>query len=141
MRFLACVVAVVLLSLACGTVLAGNVYIWNDDKGGVRIGDKPPADGRKSQTVRGSTETKPPSAQGEIELFVTQWCPYCIKAIDYFKSKKLRFKVYDIDKDRKAERRKMELSGGRGGVPFAMIYGTPILGFSKVAYDQALQGK
>ncbi len=34
-----------------------------------------------------------------------------------------------------------ELSKGRGGVPFAMIYGTPITGFSPQSYEQALRGK
>jgi glutaredoxin len=141
MRVLSCAIVFALLLGAYATTLAGDVYIWKDEQGGVHLGDKPPTDGRGSERVRGSTETKPRSAEGEIELFVTTWCPYCDQAIDYLKSKGLRFKVHDIEKDSKAKRRKQELSKGRGGVPFAMIYGTPITGFSKSTYDKALQGK
>ena len=75
-------------------------------------------------------------------MFVTDWCPYCDKAIAYLKSKGLKFKTYNIEKDKRAAKRKHELSKGRGGVPFAMIYGRPVLGFSPQAYDEALnQGR
>jgi len=53
-------------------------------------------------------------------------------------SKGVEFKVYDIEKDPAALKRKMELDPGRG-VPFAMINGEKISGWSKNLYEQALE--
>jgi len=46
--------------------------------------------------------------------------------------------VYDIEKDAAAAKRKEELDVGRG-VPFAVINGVKISGWSKQAYEQALK--
>jgi len=45
--------------------------------------------------------------------------------------------VYDIEKDAAAAKRKNELDLG-GGVPFAVINGVKISGWSKRAYERAL---
>jgi len=76
----------------------------------------------------------------KVELYVTSWCPYCKKARAFFLSKGIRFTEYDIEKDRRAARRKQQLDKN-GGVPFAFINGIPVHGFSKVAYERALRGK
>jgi len=46
--------------------------------------------------------------------------------------------VYDIEKDSAAAKRKMELDSGRG-VPFAIINGIKISGWSKSMYQSALE--
>jgi len=45
--------------------------------------------------------------------------------------------VYDIEEDEAAAKRKSELDSGRG-VPFAVINGVKISGWSKSAYEAAL---
>jgi len=45
--------------------------------------------------------------------------------------------AYDLEKDRKAAAPKGELSG-RSGVPFAIINGKKMYGFSEEAYAKAL---
>lgn len=50
----------------------------------------------------------------------------------------VNFKVYDIEKDAAAAKRKMELDTGRG-VPFAIINGIKISGWSQRAYQAALE--
>jgi len=74
-----------------------------------------------------------------VELFITSWCPYCKKATNFLRSKGIPFKEYDIEKDKAAARRKKKLDKKGSGVPFALINGTPVHGFSKEAYERALK--
>ena len=73
----------------------------------------------------------------EVEIYITDWCPYCVKAIRFLKAHGIDYVVYDIEKDREAAQRKKELSG-RKGVPFAIINGKKIHGFSEETYSKAL---
>ncbi len=73
-----------------------------------------------------------------VELYVTSWCPYCRQAIDFFRSRGINCVVYDIERDDNAARRKKELDP-RKGVPFAVINGVKIHGFSENAYLKALK--
>ena len=50
----------------------------------------------------------------------------------------MSFKVYDIEKDGAAAKRKKELDPGRG-VPFAVINGIKVSGWSQRAYEAALE--
>jgi glutaredoxin len=72
-----------------------------------------------------------------VELFVTSWCPYCKKAINFFRSHDIPYVVYDIEKDPVAARRKRELDPSPG-VPFALINGHKVRGYSEEAYSRAL---
>ena len=76
--------------------------------------------------------------QHEVELYVTSWWPYCDKAKSYLASKGIAFKVYDIEKDAAAAKRKKQLDPGRG-VPFAIINGTKLSGWSQRMYELALE--
>jgi glutaredoxin len=80
----------------------------------------------------------PPPQNQTIELFVTGWCPYCKSARRFSQSRGIAFKEYDIEKDTVAAARKNRLDGRRG-VPFAIINGYGIHGFSEAAYARALQ--
>jgi len=74
----------------------------------------------------------------QVELYVTSWCPYCRQAIDFFRSRGIYYVLYDIERDDNAARRKKELDP-RKGVPFAVINGVKIHGFSEEAYKKALK--
>lgn len=73
-----------------------------------------------------------------VEIYETSWCGYCIKAKNFFRSRGIKFKAYDIEKDKGAARRMMALTRRRA-VPFVVINGQPIQGYSEQAYTQALQ--
>ena len=73
----------------------------------------------------------------KVEIYTTSWCGYCRQAIAFLRSNRIKFDQYDIEKDLKAAAA-MKALGGTGGVPFAIINGKPILGFSTDAYKQAL---
>jgi glutaredoxin len=76
----------------------------------------------------------------KVELYITDWCPYCRHAVKFFESRGIPYTVYDIEKDKEAARRKNELDNRRG-VPFAVINGKRIHGYSAEMYQRALDGK
>ena len=73
-----------------------------------------------------------------VEIYETSWCGYCKKAKNFFRSRGIKFKTYDIEKDTDAARRMMALTRRRA-VPFVVINGHPIQGYSEQAYEQALR--
>jgi glutaredoxin len=72
-----------------------------------------------------------------VEIFTTTWCPYCVKAVGFLRANNIPFVEYDIERDARAARR-MEQLAGRGGVPFAIINGQQVRGWSEAAYRKAL---
>jgi glutaredoxin-like YruB-family protein len=78
-------------------------------------------------------EDIPPS----VELYTTNWCTYCKKAKAYFRSKGIAFIEYNIEKDKAAQKRMRKLTKSRA-VPFAVINGQQIQGYSTSAYERAL---
>lgn len=102
-------------------------------------------------TLQGSSFAAPNSGNGgtlllaaqdapKVELYITTWCPYCQRAMKFFESRGIPFTAYDIEKDPDAARRKNQLDSRRG-VPFAVVNGVPIHGFSEQAYQRALDKK
>ena len=73
-----------------------------------------------------------------VEIYETSWCVYCKKAKEFFRSKGIDFVTYDIEKDRQAAQR-MRSFTSRMAVPFVVINGQGIAGYSAAAYEQALQ--
>ena len=73
-----------------------------------------------------------------VEIYETSWCGYCKKAKDYFRSKGIDFVTYDIDRDQQA-RSRMQSMTNRMAVPFVVINGQGIPGYSVAAYERALQ--
>lgn len=144
-----------------------EIYTWVDRNGVTHISDVPPTsdqnvetletpdypapspDSTKHQIVTKPIQIKVPQenayskkkARGnhtdEVEIYTTSWCPYCKQAIAFLRSNRIDFRQYDVEKDRKAAARMRKL-GGTGGVPFAIINGKKIGGFSLQAYKQAL---
>jgi glutaredoxin len=87
-----------------------------------------------------ATANKPAAAGPQVELYVTSWCPYCKQAENFFRSQGIPYTAYDIEKDSSAARRKEQLDSSRG-VPFAIINGQMIRGYSAEAYREALKKK
>jgi len=136
------------LMLCCFTLVAqfilppvssAKLYTWTDRKGIVRRTYYPPPADQvwKDRPAAQNEAVRQPARQNQVELYVTSWCPYCKKAIQYFESRGIAFTAYDIEKDKQAAARKSRLDG-QGGVPFAVINGTPVHGFSPEMYSKAL---
>ena len=144
-----------------------QVYKWVDEKGVIHLSDQPPQRNqsigeieaipnhhRTTQSARNpADETWKPNRKSyelshaakkansrnipKVELFTTSWCLYCKHARNFFLSRGIPFVEYDIEKDKNAARRKKQLDT-RKGIPFAVINGQRIHGFSEAAYSRAL---
>jgi glutaredoxin-like YruB-family protein len=117
------------------------MYTWTDRTGKVRrTYYPPPADQvqKKRKARKPTTSRRQNVGQNKVEIYTTTWCPYCKKATQFFKSKGIPYTTYNIETDKKAAARKKKLSG-RSGVPFAVVNGQKIHGFSPKAYEAALK--
>ncbi len=92
-----------------------------------------------------STKTKPRKkkkqtakiATDKVMLFTANSCEYCKQAVAFLRSHRIAFKEYNIERD-KAAKKKMRAAGGVQHVPFAVIQGKKIHGFSEGSYRRAL---
>ena len=85
-----------------------------------------------------SSEEADVSDDPSVEIYVTSWCTYCNAAKKFFRSRGIEFSVYDIEKDKGAARRMRAMTNQRA-VPFVVINGYGITGYSEQAYELALQ--
>lgn len=130
-----------IVQIALPSVSSAKLYTWTDRNGIVRrTYYPPPADQVQQRAAPAQTPAvrQQEVRSNQVELYVTSWCPYCKKAINYFQSRGIAFTAYDIEKDRDAAKRKQNLDG-QGGVPFAVINGKAVHGYAPEQYGQALQ--
>ena len=137
---LACSAAIIICQFCLVSTVSAKLYTWIDKSGVTRrTYYPPPADqlGKRNQVQQAPSYQKKKANQ--VELYVTSWCPYCKQAEDFFRLKGVKIKVYDIEKDRKAAARKKQLDKSGRGVPFAIVNGKRISGYSPGQYTKALK--
>jgi glutaredoxin len=138
--FLVLSLSFIVFQLCLVPVVSAKLYTWIDKNGLTRRTYYPPP---SNQVRKGNQAQKASSSQkrskNQVELYVTSWCPYCKQAKDFFRSKGVKIKVYDIEKDKKAAARKKKLDGPGKGVPFAVVNGKYISGFAPTQYSNALK--
>lgn len=78
------------------------------------------------------------SGRHQVIMFGTEWCGYCAKARDLFRSKGIAFHEIDIDKS-SAGRKRYEALGGKG-VPLIVINKTIVRGYNQRQILAALRG-
>lgn len=137
-----CLVALMLLSGIHPAT--GALYRWVDEDGIVHFDETRPDNGQSVVKVDPGVKANPDEQDevreneaAEVELYVTSWCAYCKIAADFLRSRGIAFKQYDIEKNEDAARRRRALDP-RPGVPFAVINGFRIRGFSVEGYEKAL---
>ncbi len=138
-RSLLILLVIFLFSLAMVPFASGEMYTWEDRNGKIRrTYYPPPADQvkQKNSQARSSVGERVVKSQ-RVELYVTSWCPYCKNAEEFFRSRGIATTIYDIEKDAKAASRKRKLDN-REGVPFAVVNGWKIHGYSPEQYTDAL---
>lgn len=149
----------VLLSAA-----SSEIYQSKDSKGNVLYTDSPPygakAVGKKynrpdrteippadAETLKlknnrnSATDKKRPYQDIQVTMYMTSWCPYCVKAREYIHSLGVRLAEYDIDKDTKRNDEMLRKSGGRRGVPLIDVEGSIIQGYAPAAIKSAIEEK
>lgn len=68
----------------------------------------------------------------KVEVYVTSYCPYCVKAKTLLDMKKAEYEVIDITGDDDARIALVEKSGGRRTVPQVFINDEPVGGFDEL---------
>ena len=75
----------------------------------------------------------------KVKVYSTSTCPWCLRAKEFFKEKKIEFEDIDVSLDEKAANEMIEKSG-QMGVPVIEINGKIIVGFDKEEIEKALAG-
>jgi len=73
-----------------------------------------------------------------VTVYSTPTCPWCTKLKEWLKSKKIKFKDVNVQKDTKA-RDYITNKSGQTGVPQTEINGKIIVGFDPEAIEKALK--
>ena len=166
-RSLTIILTLVVFLLSFGTSSA-EIYSWEDENGVVHYSDTPPAHITEWETKEEATgdesqqndqnqqyeynpeliseildeledDSEDDSEPGpSVELYITSWCTYCHKAKAFFRSKGIEYTEYNIEKDAEAAQRMRSYTKSRA-VPFAIINGRMIQGYSSAAYERALK--
>ncbi len=72
-----------------------------------------------------------------INVYSTPTCPWCHRAKEYLKGKKVAFNDLDVSRDRDKAREMVEKSG-QMAVPVLEIGGEIIIGFNQAKIDELL---
>jgi len=62
-----------------------------------------------------------------VEVFVTDWCPYCRQLEDFLRENRVQYVRYNVEQDENAAREHRKLSDG--GIPVTRIGTQVVLGF------------
>ena len=89
---------------------------------------------KKKKPLKKKQNTK---TKDSIVLYTGNQCVYCKQAVAFFRSNNISFKEYNIEKSPEAKK-KMRAAGGVQYVPFAVINGKKLHGFSEGNYRRAL---
>lgn len=73
----------------------------------------------------------------DVKLYMTSWCPYCQRMIQYFKDNNIDYVAYDIEKDKKAQDEFRNYGGT--GIPLVVVGKTVISGFDPEKVKAALE--
>lgn len=88
---------------------------------------------KDSKNVQQPAPLKNARFSGTVEIYVTDWCGYCQRALGYMDSNGIPYVEHNIETDSAAKQRYKEL-GGRG-VPFIIIGSHKLYGFTKEKFD------
>lgn len=142
----------VLFALTFAFPVQAEIYKWTDANGKAHFSGSKPANPASIEN-RNDLQAKSPqsaplddkpaiaAATPQVDLYITQWCPYCKKAMAFLRKNNIAFKTYDIEQDLDAAARKNALDPSYSGIPLAVINGTTIRGFSEDSYQEALAKK
>ncbi len=142
-----------LVSLLSTSASVADLYKWVDENGKIHYGDSPPENvtlkkitGNVSSFDSVSVEpfvydsgliTKRKKSR-QVVMYSTTWCGVCKKAKRYFRSKKIPYTEYDIEKSEKAAREFKKLRGR--GVPVILVGESRMNGFSIQNFDRLYYG-
>ncbi|TAK62738.1 glutaredoxin domain-containing protein [Methylobacter sp.] len=143
---------VLLFTLTFVFPVQAEIYKWTDANGKSHFSGSKPANPasvenrndlqtKSSQPAPVTDKAVVTAAAPKVDLYMTQWCPYCKKAMAFLRKNDIDFNTYDIEHDLDAAARKKTLAPDYSGIPLAVINGVTIRGFSEESYQEALAKK
>tara|TARA_Y100000031_G_C8031700_1_gene297431 strand:+ start:124 stop:360 length:237 start_codon:yes stop_codon:yes gene_type:complete len=76
----------------------------------------------------------------KVKIYTTPTCPWCKKAKEFMKEKKISFKEIDVASDEKGRKEMIDKSG-QMGVPVLEINGEILVGYDPDAIEKAVKKK
>lgn len=92
----------------------------------------------KRVEIESPTPTVLPAGAVPVTVYVTSWCPVCVKARQWLQANGIPFIERDIERSESAKRDRERLSSKRG-VPAFDVDGEVMVGFSEQWVTQAVQ--
>ena len=152
------ILLVTFLSPASSAV-SGEIYKWRDKDGNIVFSDTPPPPGVNAEIKEFKEEsTEKPKTKGNFQkstserveekrpyrnihviMYMTAWCPYCVKAREYLRSLDVNLIEHNIEKDKDKRDEMLSKSGGSTGVPFIDVEGIIIRGYNPGALRAAIE--
>jgi glutaredoxin len=141
------------------SAVSGEIYKWKDKDGNIVFSDTPPPPGvnaekkefKEESTERPKTkeyfpkstservEEKRPYRDIHVIMYMTSWCPYCVKAREYLRSLDVNLIEYNIERDKSKREEMLSKSGGSSGVPLIDVEGIIIRGYNPSAFRAAIE--
>jgi glutaredoxin len=138
---------------------SGEVHKWKDKDGNFVLSDtpSPPGVGAEIKEFKEDTTERPktreyfPRVEREslqerrpyrdirVIMYMTSWCPYCIKARNYLRSLDVNLIEYNIEIDKSRREEFLSKSGGSRGVPLIDVEGIVIRGYNPDALKAAIE--
>jgi len=157
-RVIVTIFLVTFISPASNAV-SGEIYRWKDRDGNIVFSDTPPPLGvsaekkefKEESTERPKTkgyfqkseservEEKRPYRDIHVIMYMTSWCPYCVKAKFYLLSLDVNLVEYNIERDKSKRDEMLIKSGGSKGVPLIDVEGIVIRGYSPETIKAAIE--
>ena len=162
-RFKGIIVIVLFVTfiLLASSAVSGEVYKWRDKDGNIIFSDTPPPPGvevdikefKEGATDKPKAKENIPKLKSEsirekrpyedinVIMYMTAWCPYCVKARTYLRSLDVNLIEYNIEKDKSKREEMLNKSGGSTGVPLIDVEGIIIRGYSPDTIRAAIERK
>lgn len=145
-----------IFSLLTGLPAYGEIYKWTDDQGRVHFSDKAPESGVAESisdqlninSYQGTEVTttdflnqrdadrreKARLKRPRVVMYSAVWCGVCTRARQYFSTKKIPFKEYDVETSHKGKKDFARMKGR--GVPIILIGKKRMNGFNAARFKQ-----
>lgn len=158
-KWIITVLFLVIFSIAVSSLVSAQIYQWKDKDGNIVFSDTPPPPGvnaekkefKEESTEKPKTreyfqkstservEEKRPYRDIHVIMYMTSWCPYCVKAREYLRSLDVHLIEYNIEKDKDKREEMVSKSGGSRGVPLIDVEGIIIRGYNPSALRAAIE--
>jgi glutaredoxin len=158
-RWIIAVLLFVIFLSPASSAVSGEVYKWKDKDGNIIFSDTLPPPGvnveikefKEDTTERPKTREYFPKSKSEsiqekrpyrdiyVIMYMTSWCPYCVKARTFLRSLDVNLIEYNIERDKSKREEMLSKSSGSTGVPLIDVEGIIIRGYNPDALKAAIE--